>query len=239
MTYISKFERERHEYVDDRVERARDVLEVALKDEGAFMRSFGETAKRLLLLTDSLYVPNIRSNGRLSTPRQYQNDTSIPIFALNDGEEVHVNESMTSLHSTQVASLNDYADDKDLVPNALVGAVKKALHGVFENTAAVSVGRPSQERVMTTAANIQIGHASYEVLGRPAIILRTREFDTTRLDDRSIIRSLSHADRLLTKQPVKYAYRGWAKKSDEGNAREFEEAVSRAAFPFLSQRYDY
>jgi hypothetical protein len=239
MTYTSRSEHERHEYIDDRLERARDILEVALTDDGLFMRSFGETARRLLLLTDSLYIPNVRSNGRLSTPKQYQNDTSIPVFALNDAEEIYVNESMTKLHATQVVSLRDYADTRDLIPGTLVDSAKKVLHEAFEDTAALNLGRPSQEKVVTMAANIQIGNTSYEVLGRPAIILRTREFDTTRIADRSTIRGLSYVDSLLTKEPVKYTKRDKAKKSDESKAKEFEQAVSRATFPFLSRRNDY
>ena len=239
MTYNSRSKHERHEYIDDRLERARDILKVALKDDGLFMRSFGETAQRLLLLTDSLYIPNVRSGRRLSIPKQYQDETSIPIFALNEVEEIYVNESMTNLHAAQVASLRDYADTRELIPDTLVDSAKKALHEAFGNTAALSLGRPSQEKVVTMAANIQIGNTSYEVLGRPAIILRTREFDTTRIADRSTIRSLSYVDRLLTKEPVKYTHRDRAKKNDESKAKEFEQAISRATFPFLSRRDDY
>ena len=238
MVYISKAEHDRHAFIDERLESARISIEAALQDE-IVAREFGDTAGRIMDIMNNTYVPNLR-HGRLYTPRRHRTDTSIAVFALHDGETVEANEEMTKLHASQKAAIAAFAEESETPADVIIADATTALSEVeAQGPIVIDLGKPSQEKILTATARMRIDGKSYAVLGRPAVALRTREFQNDRLADRSLVHIFGHADRYITKEPVRTTQVGRDQHNDEKSIRILEEEIARASFLQSRVREDH
>lgn len=239
MSFISKGEKERIAEIDRTLESTASLLSTM-----RVIRSLGAQPGRFQDILADLYVPNVRKGSagtRLVTPRKYINDTSIAVFALGPDESVQANRNMTTLHASQAAVLQNFANSNERpeLRDAVVSEAAALLDEAFPDIPPVLLDESEEGvRAKTVTSNIElpIGTLPYIVKGRPAVYLPRTATSTPRAIGLTLFHQLVHVDQVLTQDPIMSVQARSAHQINEEEARNLESYVAQASLPQIMRR---
>jgi len=227
MTHVPRSEQShRSKEIERRLDTAADLL-----GDLTVLRALGDNPGRFQNMLPRMYVPNVRGT-RLETPKDYQNDTSIPVVMLGTGEKLAIDNHMAAMHRQQVATLsefalrNEYSARRDLVLSDATAGLAEA----HKNDPYIELSHPDTEepigRTITNRAEVTIGSLPRIVHSRPVVVLSDVVYEP-RLAGINLVHQLAHVDTRLTKPPILATDVYSDARSEEQYALELAETIAQ------------
>lgn len=226
----SKFEDLRNSTIARSGNAAEDILEYP--EVQAALGS--DTYSQIRSLVGYLYVPNVK-DGRLTTPREYANDTSIALTALHKDEIVSSNIHIASIHALQGIALSEFAVSNGMEQGELGDSARLAIDEAFRDHPTLEIDDPRKEKTVSSEATIALGPDTYRLRGKPALILLGEGYQRPRHNGLALIEQLVRANKILRASPLHEGTVETEFDEEEKEIATLMQKVSEASLPLIIQ----